>query len=178
MGLSRHERGLRDPNRTICPATMGQDTFYEAVLTACRHGMNEILHFSLAREGSTQSTAPGSTATPAHATPIPASVHAPLTAPQWGLRGCPTGPPCRRPLRVGSQLSSRPHDERPPLHGRPHASAYALTPACAATRARSPTSEPLPAASGPSRPPAARGGVARRQLPRGARRGGGGQRGH
>ena len=44
MGLSRHERGLRDPNRTICPATTGQDTLDEVVLTACRHGMNEILH--------------------------------------------------------------------------------------------------------------------------------------
>jgi hypothetical protein len=50
-------------------------------------------------------------------TPIPASVRAPLKAPQWALRGHPTGPPCRRPLRIGSRPSGRPHDERPPLHG-------------------------------------------------------------
>eukprot|EP00966_Prymnesium_polylepis_P000540 12396-Prymnesium_polylepis.1 len=40
-GLSR---GLRDPKRTIFPAVTGQNTLDEAVLTACRHIMNEILH--------------------------------------------------------------------------------------------------------------------------------------
>ena len=74
-------------------------------------------------------------------TSIPACVHAPLTAPQWGLRGYFTGPPCRRPLRVSSQPSGRSHDERPPLHGRPHASAepsrlYALRRALARPSAR------------------------------------------
>ena len=40
-------------------------------------------------------------------------------------------------------------------------------PSRAVTRARSPTSEPLPASSGPTWLPAAWGGAALRQLPRG-----------
>ena len=43
--------------------------------------------------------------------------HAPLKAPQGELRGYLTSPHPRHPLRVGSQPSGRPHDERPPLHG-------------------------------------------------------------
>ena len=169
LGLSR---GLRDPKRTICPAVTGKNTLDEAVLTACRHSMNEMLHLQEKMHCKHCARITAHCNTRACDTDPRIHPHAPLKAPQGELRGYLTSPHPRHPLRVGSRPSGRPHDERPPLHGD---RTPPLTPSRlrALRRAHARPPEPLPASSGPSWPPAARGGVARRQLPREAQRGGG-----
>ena len=109
-------REARDPNRTICTPCTVLNTFNSAMLTTCRHKMNEALHLQ-ERVHIKHCKQPPRITAPVHATPIPTSVRAPLKAPHWALRGYPTGPPRRHPLRGGLRPSGRPHDERPPLHG-------------------------------------------------------------
>ena len=118
------------------------------MLTTCRHKMNEALHLQ-ERVHIKHCKQPPRITAPVHATPIPTSVRAPLKAPHWALRGYPTGPPRRHPLRGGLRPSGRPPRRAAASARRPHALRRALIPACAACAPARPQATPCPRPAAP-----------------------------